>query len=58
MGDIVCNLLDKNYRNKKALNKLSCSIEGEKNYWFNRTQWCGEVYMAKTVGGSFKTDRW
>lgn len=54
MGDIICNRLDKNYRNKKALNKLSCSIEGEKIIGLIGRNGAGKSTWLKLLAGHLK----
>jgi len=52
--DIVCNQVEKKFRNKKALNKLSCSIEGEKIIGLIGRNGAGKSTWLKLLAGHLK----
>ena len=54
MTEIVCNQVEKRFRNKKALNKLSCSIEGGKIIGLIGRNGTGKSTWLKLLAGHLK----
>lgn len=54
MTEIVCNQVEKRFRNKKALNKLSCSIEGGKIIGLIGRNGAGKSTWLKLLAGHLK----
>ena len=54
MIEIVCNRVEKRFRSKNALNKLSCSIEGEKIIGLIGSNGAGKSTWLKLLAGHLK----
>lgn len=54
MGEIVCSQVEKSYRTNRAVNKLSCSIEGEKIIGLIGRNGAGKSTWLKLLAGHLK----